>query len=51
MINWGAFMGVLYSCGYDGTLSIEPHSRTWQGELAEPGIAYTVKYISQFIFK
>ncbi|NLB36724.1 MAG: sugar phosphate isomerase/epimerase [Clostridiales bacterium] len=51
MINWGAFMGILYSCGYDGTLSIEPHSRTWRGELAEPGISYTIKHISQFIFK
>lgn len=48
-INWGAFMGILYKFGYDGNLSIEPHSNTWFGELAEPGIAFTVKYMSQFI--
>lgn len=49
-INWGAFMGVLYKVGYDGNLSIEPHSSTWFGKLADPGIAFTVKHISQFIF-
>ncbi len=51
MIDWGAFMGVLYKCGYDGTLSIEPHSKTWKGELADPGVAFTANYIRQFIFK
>jgi sugar phosphate isomerase/epimerase len=49
-INWGAFMGVLYKVGYDGNLSIEPHSSTWFGKLADPGVAFTVKHMSQFIF-
>lgn len=48
-IDWGAFMGILYRHGYDGCLSIEPHSGTWSGRLAEPGIAFTVQHMSKFI--
>lgn len=44
-INWRAFFGILYKHGYDGYLSIEPHSATWQGEKGEKGIKYTIKYI------
>lgn len=44
-INWRAFFASLYQHGYDGYLSIEPHSRTWQGELGEKGVKYTIKYI------
>lgn len=44
-INWRAFFGILYKHGYDGYLSIEPHSRTWQGEKGEKGLKYTIKYI------
>lgn len=43
--NWSAFMGVLYAIGYDGTLSIEPHSTVWQGELGLRGIKHTIKTI------
>lgn len=45
VINWRAFFATLYQHGYDGYLSIEPHSRTWQGELGEKGVKYTIKYI------
>lgn len=44
-INWRAFFAALYQHAYDGYLSIEPHSRTWQGELGEKGVKYTIKYI------
>ncbi len=44
-INWRAFFGALYQHHYDGYLSIEPHSKTWQGELGEKGVKYTIKYI------
>ena len=44
-INWRAFFAALYQHGYDGDLSIEPHSSTWRGELGEKGVKYTVKYI------
>lgn len=40
--NWGAFMSVLYATGYDGTLSIEPHSATWKGDLGDKGVKYTI---------
>lgn len=48
--NWGAFMSVLYKLGYDGTLSIEPHSETWRGELGEKGVDYTIKLIRSMMF-
>lgn len=44
-INWRAFFAMLYKSGYDGTLSIEPHSATWQGDLGERGIDLTIRYI------
>lgn len=47
--NWKKFFSVLYSIGYDGTLSIEPHSNIWQGELGEKGINYTIDYMKNFI--
>ncbi len=47
--NWGAFMSVLYAKGYDGCLSIEPHSQNWRGELGEKGIDYTIRYIKNLM--
>lgn len=44
-INWRAFFAILYKYGYDGYLSIEPHSATWLGEKGEKGVKYTIKYI------
>lgn len=44
-INWRAFFAILYQHNYDGYLSIEPHSATWQGEKGEKGVKYTIKYI------
>lgn len=49
MINWGAFLGILYDHGYDGTLSIEPHSGTWKGEMGDRGIKYSFDYISKML--
>lgn len=43
--DWGSFMAVLYAKGYDGNLSIEPHSSNWHGELGQKGIDFTIKYI------
>lgn len=42
--DWGAFLAILYAKGYDGGLSIEPHSENWRGELGEKGIDYTIRY-------
>ena len=45
VINWRAFFAILYKDGYDGYRAIEPHSPTWQGELGQKGLRYTIKYI------
>lgn len=49
--NWGAIFATLYDRGYDGCLSIEPHSAAWQFETerGKAGVRYTVNYIKQFI--
>lgn len=49
-INWGAFMASLYAVGYDGTLSIEPHSDIWKGELGEKGLDFTVAMMKKMLF-
>jgi sugar phosphate isomerase/epimerase len=49
--DWGTFMAILYGVGYDGGLSIEPHSHTWAGELGERGIEYTVSYMNKLLFQ
>ncbi len=50
MVDWRQTVGLLYAHGYDGMLSIEPHSSTWQGDLGEWGIKFTVDYISKMIY-
>ena len=47
--NWGAFLSVLYAKGYNGRLSIEPHSQTWKGTLGEKGIDFTITYFRGLI--
>ena len=49
MIPWGAVMDMLYTNGYKGGLSIEPHSSKWHGRRGEWGIDFTIKYMSQFL--
>lgn len=51
MINWPAFVSVFRRFGYDGVLSIEPHSATWTGELGEKGLKYTIKYFKSLLFE
>lgn len=50
-VEWRKVFALLYAHGYDGTLSIEPHSSVWKGELGEKGIDYTIKYIKPLILK
>lgn len=47
--NWGAFLAILYAKGYDGKLSIEPHSENWTGELGEKGVDYTIRYFKNLM--
>jgi len=49
MTDWNAFMGTLYAVGYDGTLSIEPHSSIWKGDLGERGIKHTINMMRNLI--
>lgn len=48
--DWGSFMAILYAKGYDGNLSIEPHSENWRDELGEKGIDYTIGYMRRLMF-
>jgi sugar phosphate isomerase/epimerase len=48
--DWKTFLSILYAKNYQGGLSIEPHSPTWQGELGEKGLEYTIAYMRPLIF-
>lgn len=48
-IRWPSIFAILYARGYDGDLSIEPHSATWSGELGHKGVEFTRDYIRQFV--
>lgn len=50
-LKWGSIFATLYARGYDGCLSIEPHSAAWRfdSERGKAGVRYTVDYIKKFI--
>lgn len=48
-INWGSFFNMLYTKGYNGMVSLEPHSSYWHGKLGDWGIDFSIKYASQYI--
>ena len=50
-IAWPSLFSILYARGYNGDLSIEPHSATWRGELGTAGVEYTRKFIQGFILR
>ena len=50
-LKWTQIFALIYKHGYDKTLSIEPHSATWQGELGERGICYTIDFIRKMMLK
>lgn len=47
--DWHTFMAILYAKGYNGGLSIEPHSSVWKGELGEKGVDYTIQYLKELM--
>lgn len=49
--DWRSFIDILRVKGYDGGLSIEPHSPIWRGELGERGVRYTVKYFKELLLE
>ena len=48
-IQWSSLFAILYARGYNGDLSIEPHSKTWQGELGNAGVLFTRDFIRKFM--
>ena len=48
-VNWGAVFNMLYTKGYNGMLSIEPHSGLWMGVRGQWGVEFTIRYIRPFI--
>ena len=42
-------MSILYAKGYNGGLSIEPHSENWRGELGKKGVDFTINYMKKLI--
>lgn len=48
-IAWPSLFSILYARGYNGDLSIEPHSSIWQGELGVAGVEFTRSFISKFV--
>jgi sugar phosphate isomerase/epimerase len=47
--DWPAFLSILRARGYDGGLSIEPHSDAWTGERLDEGIGFTIRYMDNLI--
>jgi sugar phosphate isomerase/epimerase len=47
--DWGAFFALLYHHGYRGDVNIEPHSKTWEGELRYRGILLARQHLEQFL--
>ncbi len=49
-LDYAPIMAALYAKGYQGSVSLEPHSPVWQGELGEAGIRYSKAYLEKLIF-
>ena len=49
-IPWGAVMAILYTHGYEGALSLEPHSHVWShGPKGDWGVRFTIDMIRRYI--
>lgn len=47
--DWGSFISILHAKGYEGGLSIEPHSSVWSGELGDRGLDFTIQYFKSLV--
>ena len=47
--HWGKLIALLYQAKYNGVVSIEPHSRTWSGEMVHPGILLAKRELERFL--
>ena len=50
-LDWGAIFAGLYHHGYDGCLSIEPHSGPWSlgSDLGKAGVRFTADFVRRFM--
>lgn len=48
-IQWGPFFTLLYEAGYEGAVTVEPHSKLWTTEKRTAGLKASYRYLSQFI--
>lgn len=47
--DWKSFLAILYVKGYEGGLSLEPHSAYWKDELGEKGLDYSIRYMQKLM--
>ncbi len=47
--KWSAVMSLLYIKGYNGMLSIEPHSHNWRGAKGQWGIRFTIDFMKKYV--
>jgi len=50
-LQWGSIFSILYARGYDGDLSIEPHSKIWRNELGAAGVEFTRQFIQKYVLR
>ena len=52
-IDWKGLISLLYAKGYDGNLSLEPHSEIWKkgSRNGEYGIDYSISYFNKLLFR
>lgn len=48
-LNWGEIMSLLYISGYNATVSIEPHSNRWKGDVKDWGTQFSVNFMRKYI--
>lgn len=49
--DWASFILLLRFKGYDGGLSIEPHSSVYVDELADKGTEFTINYMNKLLLR
>lgn len=47
--KWGPVFNLLYTKGYNGAISIEPHSDKWKGALGQWGVDFTIAHFRPYI--
>lgn len=50
-LPWTQIFAVLYARGFDGTMSIEPHSSVHNNKLGETGINYTIDFTRKLMLR